>query len=313
LEINQKLKQRASDPACNEKRVTVSVGIPAYNEGRTISQLLNAILKQPVNGFLLKEVIVNASGSNDDTEAKVQGVTRVDSRVKLISTGMRSGKTAALNDIIQRVKSDLVLFLDADVVLEKNSILSLITPFLQNEKMGVCSGNTMPVEALKQEGIFEFASLFIREFHHELCSYLMSKGLAPKVNGTFYAFRRGIVNSFPRLVVSDDEYVSWLAQKKGYKIVYVPNACVFTRDPHSFHDFIRWQTRIIAGQFYMKRHFKYDVPTMRISVAVRGGLFKLLSKHRRKALSLLTLSLLGAVSFVLAYVKFVRGDVPYVY
>jgi len=69
----------------------------------------------------------------------------------------------------------------------------------------------------------------------------------------------------------------------------------------------------MAGQFYMKRHFDYDVPTMRLSVAVRGGLFRLLSKHRRKALSLLTLSLLGAVSFVLAYVKFVRGDVPNVY
>jgi cellulose synthase/poly-beta-1,6-N-acetylglucosamine synthase-like glycosyltransferase len=226
---------------------------------------------------------------------------------------MRTGKTAALNDILQWFKSDLVLFLDADIVLEKNAILSLITPFLQNEKVGVCSGNTMPVEALKQRGIFEFASLFIREFHHELCSYLMSKGLAPKVNGTFYAFRRGIVDSFPRLVVSDDEYVSWQAQRKGYKIVYVPNASVFTRDPHSFRDFVKWQTRIIAGQFYTKRHYKYDVPTMQISVAVRGGLFKLLSKHRRKALSLLTLSLLGAVSFVLAYVKFVRGDVPYVY
>jgi len=309
----QKLKQQASNGAGNEKRITVSIGIPAYNEGRTISQLLNAILKQPTDGFMLKEVVVNASGSNDDTEAKVEAVTRADSKVKLISTGMRSGKAAALNDILQHSKSELVLFLDADVVLEKNSIPSLIAPFLQNEKIGVCSGNTMPVEALKQKGIFEFASLFIRELHHELCSYLMSKGLAPKVNGTFYAFRRGIVDFFPRLVVSDDEYVSWQSQKKGYKIVYVPNASVFTRDPHSFRDFIKWQTRIIAGQFYMKRYFKYDVPTMQMSVAVRGGLFKLLSKHRRKVLSLLTLSLLGAVSFVLAYVKFVRGDVPYVY
>lgn len=313
LENNQKLKQQASHRDCNEKRTTVSIGIPAYNEGGTISQLLNAILKQPTDGFMLKEVIVNASGSNDDTEAKVEAVTRADSRVKLISTGVRSGKAAALNDILQCSKSDVVLFLDADVVLEKNSIVSLIAPFLQNEKLGICSGNTMPVEAWRQRGMFEFASVFIREFHHELCSYLMSKGLAPKVNGTFYAFRRGIVDSFPRLVVSDDEYVSWQAQKKGYKIVYVPDASVFTSDPHSFHDFIKWQSRIIAGQLFMKKHFDYDVPTMRLSVAVRGGLFKLLSKYRRKPFSLLTLSLLGAVSFVLAYVKFVRGDVPNVY
>lgn len=306
------MKQRVLHGSHVEKRMTVSVGIPAYNEDRTISQLLRAILKQPTNGFMLKEVIVNASGSNDDTEGKVQAVAKIDSRVKIISTGMRSGKASALNDILQCIKSDLVLFLDADVVLEKNSILNLITPLLQDEKIGVCSGNIMPLKDL-QKGFFEFTSLFIRELHHELCTYLMSKGLAPKVNGTFFAFRRDIVNSFPRIVVSDDEYVSWQAQKKGYKIVYVPNALVFTRDPHSFRDFIRWQGRIIAGQFYMKRHFNYDVPTMRISVAVKGGMLKLFSKYRRKFLSLLTLSLLGALSFVLAYVKFVQGDVPYVY
>lgn len=293
--------------------MTVSIGIPAYNEEKTISQLLLAILKQPTNGFFLEEVVVNTSGSKDDTEAEVQAVTRIDSRVELISTGMRSGKASALNDILQSIKSDLVLFLDADVVLGKSSIMNLITPFLQNAKVGVCSGNTMPPKYLKQKGFFEFASLFVRELHHELCSYLMSKGLAPKVNGTFYAFRRDIVNTLPSLVVSDDEYVSWQAQKKGYKIVYVPNALVFTRDPHSFRRFIKWQMRIMAGQLYMKKHFKYDVPTMRISVAVRGGVFKLLSKHKRKVLSLLTLSLLGALSFVLAYVKFVQGDVPYIY
>lgn len=308
------MEPQASDGTRNQKILTVSIGIPAYNEGGTISQLLNAILKQPVNGFMLQEIIVNASGSNDDTEAKVEAVTRADSRVKLISNGARSGKAAALNDILQCSKSDVMLFLDADVVLEKNSIVSLIAPFLQNEKLGICSGNTMPsVEAWRQRGMFKFASVFIREFHHELCSYLMNNGLAPKVNGTFYAFRSSIIDSFPRLVVSDDEYVSWQAQKKGYKIVYVPNASVFTRDPHSFRDFIKWQSRIIAGQLFMKKHFNYYVPTMRLSVVVKGGLFKLLSKHRRKPLSLLTLSFLGAVSFVLAYVKFVRGDVPNVY
>jgi len=307
------MKQRLSKGSDNQKRITVSVGIPALNEEKTISQLLKTVLKQPTDRFLLKEVIVNSSGSTDTTEANVQAMVSIDSRVKSIHMRRRTGKAAALNEILQRIQSDLVLFLDADVVLEKTAVLSLVSPFLQDQKVGVCSGNTMPIEAWKKKGFFGFASLFIRQLHHELCSYLMSRGFAPKVNGTFYAFQRRLVDSFPHFVVSDDEYVSWQVQKQGYKIVYVPNAIVFTNDPRSVRDFIKWQTRIIAGQFYMKKYFKYNVPTMRMSVAVRGGLFKLLSIHRRRVLSLLTLFFLGAVSFVLAYVKFVRRDVPYVY
>jgi len=313
LEIAIKVKQRASQIPRGKKTVTVSVGIPAYNEEKNISQLLCAILKQPTNGFVLKEIIVNASGSNDNTEAKVKAIANKDSRVKLVSTGMRSGKASALNDIIKCIKSDLVLFFDADVVLEENCILNLITPLLQNQNVGVCSGNIMPLKDSKQKDFFDFVSLFIRELHHELCVYLVNKGLTPKVNGTFFAFRRSIVNSFPRVVVSDDEYVSWQAQKMGYKVAYVPNALVFTRDPHSFRDFIKWQKRILAGQFYMKRQFGYDVPTMGLSVLVKGGMLKLAGKHWRKLLSLLTLSLLGALSLVLACIEFAKGEVPYVY
>jgi len=296
------------------RNTTLSIGIPAFNEEATITQLLYTVLKQPTNGFVLKEIIVNTSGSNDSTEAKVQDLSRLDSRIKLISKGTRSGKASALNDILRSTKSDLLLLLDADVVIEKNAIKNLVEPLLQNEKVGVCSGNTMPLKGLGKEDFFDFASLFIRELHHELCSYLMREGLAPKVNGTFYALRTGIMKSFPKFVVSDDEYVSWHAQKLGYSVVYVPSALVFTRDPHSFHEFLIWQSRVIAGQLYMKRHFHYDVPTVSISLAVKGGgLFKLLNKHRKKTLSLLMLSLLGALSFILAYAKLARSNVPYTY
>ncbi len=306
------MKKQAT-PSSKGELITVSIGIPAYNEERSISQLLQALLKQPTQGFALKEIIVNTSGSTDNTQIKVQAVAQTDSRIRMISAGSRCGKAAALNEILQTAKSDLILFLDADVVVGQMAIQYLIAPLLQNEKIGVSSGNTMPIEQGDQRSFFGFASLFTRELHHELCSFLMRKGQVPKVNGTFYAFRKSIMDSFPRMVVSDDEYVSWLAQRRGHKIVYAPSALVFTVDPHSLRDFLKWQERIIAGQLYMKRHFNYDVPTMRISVALTGGIVKLFGKYRRKMLSLFALSALGALSFFLAYLKLIRGEVPFAY
>jgi len=303
------MRQRATNVSHGERKITLTIGIPAFNEEKTISDLLKAILKQRLGNVVLKEIIVNVSGSTDSTEARVKAMISEDSRIKLISSRKRKGKASALNDILREAHGDILLFVDGDIMLEKDSIPNLLKPF-QDDKVGICTGNTMP---LKQKGdFFEFTSLFIRSLHYELCNYLMSNGSVPKVDGSFYAIRRAILDCFPQKVVSDDEYASLLAQKKGYKIIYVPNALVYTKDPSSFHGFIEWQKRIISGQMYMKKYFNYRVPTMQAS-AVAYCLLKLWKKHKRKVFSVVTLLLLGGISFILAFITYLRNEIPYLY
>jgi len=304
------VRQQSQRGSRCEKHLAVSVGIPAYNEEKTISQLLQSILKEPHQGFHLKEIIVNSSGSTDDTDAKVQTMMRTDPRIKLISNAHREGKATALDSILRVAQSDLIVFIDGDVVLEEQSISTLTRPFFSDDKIGICTGNIMPIK--DGNSFFEFASLAIRSLHHELCSYLISKGQIPKVNGTFYAVRRTILDAFPSDVVSDDEYASCQAQKKGYHIVYVPKAMAYTRDPHTLAGFIKWQRRIIAGQMLMRRHFNYEVPTMRASV-VAPCLLKVVGKHKGKLPWLSALFSLGALSYLLAFVTFLRNEIPYRY
>jgi cellulose synthase/poly-beta-1,6-N-acetylglucosamine synthase-like glycosyltransferase len=294
---------------CNEK-MTLTIGIPALNEEKTISELLRALLKQRLDKVVLKEIIVNVSGSTDNTETHVKEMIKADSRIKLISGGKREGKASALNDILREARGDILLFIDGDVVLEKDAVLNLLEPFFQDEQVGVCSGNTMPLK--QREDFFGFASLFIRSLHHEMCNYLMSMGLVPKVNGSFYAVRRDVLKSLPITVISDDEYASLLAQKKGYKIVYVPDALVYTEDPSSFGSFVEWQKRIISGQMYMKRDFNYEVPTMKASTVAYCWL-KLWKRYRWKVFPMATLLLLGSISFIFAFVCYLRNEIPYVY
>jgi hyaluronan synthase/N-acetylglucosaminyltransferase len=307
---DSKVKKQSRARANNERQATISVGIPAFNEEKTIQPLLTNILTQQENGLALKEIIVNASGSTDHTAEKVQSITIADPRVKLISGKEREGKATALNSILGKAKGSVIVLIDADVVLEKHAIAELTQPLLVNEKVGISSGNTMPIK--RNHKFFHFASFFIRSLHHEECAYLSGNGETPKVNGSFYAIRRGIVDVFPRHVVSDDEYASWQAQKKGYRIIYVPEAMVYTDDPSTFEGFLDWQRRIIVGQMYMKRHFNYRVPTLRVSLAV-PGLLKLVKENRRKVLSLLALAALGGLSFLLAYITFLRNEIPYAY
>jgi len=288
----------------------ISAGIPAYNEEKTIGQLLKTLLNQPMDDVVLEEVIVETSGSTDSTDTEVREMIRLDSRVKIISERRRRGKSATLDTILRHAEEEVVVFIDGDVFLGDNCVSALLKPLLSDNKVGVASGTVL--SNMEENSFFGFLSHFIREQHCELCTHLTKRNMTPKVDGTFYAVRKSVVEGFPTHVVSDDEYASWRAQSKGYKVVYVPDAVVYTEDPSSFKGFIEWQKRIIAGQMYMKKHFRYVVPTTKASVLLPIFL-KLTRKHWKRFHHILALLLLEFISLILSFRMIFQHKVPYIY
>ena len=290
--------------------IKVTVGIPAYNEEKTIKQLLQSVLDQPMGNCTFEEVIVEASGSTDATALRVADTIKSNPKVKLVAGKRRRGKSAALNVILQQAKGEVVVFIDGDLVLRSGCIQTLLKPLLSDERVGIATGEAVPL--VMRRNFFGFASRFVRELHCRLCTHLMDGNLTPKVNGSFYALRKEAVEKFPFHVVSDDEYASWCAQKKGYKIIYVPDAIVYAVDPVSFRSFIEWQKRTTLGQMYIKKYFNYTVPTTKASVLLPVSV-KLIGRYRRKPLQILTLIFLLGISMILAVRTFVRNEIPYMY
>lgn len=290
--------------------VRVTAGIPAYNEEKTIKQLLRAIIAQKMYGSVLQEIFVDTSGSTDGTNNEVIDMLQEDPRIKLISGMKRLGKSEALNSILRQATGDLVVFIDGDVVLATDCISALISPLVRDEKVGVTSGRVLPL--VKKDNIYGFASHFVRELHHELCTYLMKRNMTPKVDGSFYAIRKNVVGGFPFYVVSDDEYASLCAQNRGFVVVYVPEALVYAKDPNSFNAFIKWQQRITVGQMYIRKFFNYSVPTTKVSILFVISV-KLIKKHWRNVLPILTLLSLVGISVIFAFKTFLQHKIPYVY
>ncbi len=263
-----------------------------------------------MDNLLIEEIIVETSGSTDETEMKAREIMRSDSRIKILSKKERKGKSAALDTILQNSKEEVVVLIDGDVFLGDNCVSTLIKPFLNDRKVGVASGTV--ISKMEEKQLFGFLSHFIREQHRELCTHLTEMNMTPKVDGTFYAVRRSAVDGFPTYVVSDDEYASWRAQSKGFKVVYVPEAVVYAEDPASFSDFIEWQKRIIIGQLYMRKHFNYVVPTTRASILLPIFL-KLTRKHWRGFHNISTMLLLEFVSLIFSFRMFFQHEIPYIY
>jgi len=294
------------------KKFRVSIGIPVYNERRRIGCLLRQVLHQKSVG--VNEIIVNISGSTDGTQDEVVSMAKyydAFSLIKIIDNHKRAGKAAALDAILKACNSDIMIFVDGDVKLHKECFKEILKPFLSDDSIGVVSGNIIPLND-NNKGLFSFISRLERQLHHELCVDCMRRKEAPKVNGTFFALRNNIVNHLPRYTVSDDEYVSWCVQRKGYRVVYAPNAIVYTKDPENCRDYVSKRRRIFAGHFLIKKTTGYSVPTTRFSYVI-PRLLKFWIKEKKKVFHILVMLFLQFVSYILAISDIIVGNVPYRY
>lgn len=102
--------------------MSVTAIIPAYNEEKTIGNVLDVVSESP----LINEIIVVSDGSWDNTAniAKAYGI-------KVIELKNNIGKGGAIKAGLVECNSDIVLLLDADLIgLKKNHIYDLVNPII---------------------------------------------------------------------------------------------------------------------------------------------------------------------------------------
>jgi polyisoprenyl-phosphate glycosyltransferase len=122
--------KRFGDKKMN-KRKSVSAIVPIYNEEKTISKVVNTLLKNN----LIDEVICINDGS---TDTSMDVLNRFKDKIEIIDLQKNQGKGFALSIGIKQAKGNIVAFIDADLTnLSDDHIRELLTPILNNETRGV--------------------------------------------------------------------------------------------------------------------------------------------------------------------------------
>jgi len=112
-----------------EEKKLVSVIIPAFNEEKTVAEVVKVCLKTPEVG----EIVVVNDGSQDKTKERLQ-VFRDKDKVKVVNLPKNRGKGYAVAQGIKRARYDYLLFLDADLInLQPHYLASLFWPVLANQ------------------------------------------------------------------------------------------------------------------------------------------------------------------------------------
>ncbi len=261
----------------------VSVIIPVHNRATLIKEVLVSV-KNSV--YKNKDIIVVNDFSTDGTGEILNGIKGI----KVFTNKKRLGKAASLNEAAKKCSGDIMLFLDADTKIEKDTIERLVSSYLFYQKNGEKIGFIAPRYKLINKRSFLAKMVYIEQTIHQfLIKIQMSFGSILSIRGCCLLvgkeafFKSG---GFSNHILEDGDFSAKMA-KAGYKIKYEPRATVDTEEPETVEDFFRSRKRYGKGSLFCvidhTKHFLFSkqaslafYPYFIISVAFIGFYFSAL-------------------------------------
>jgi glycosyltransferase involved in cell wall biosynthesis len=182
----------SSSPAPRASSVTpppgcVSIVMPAYNERRTIRDIVARVLALREVG----ELIIVDDGSADGTRDILRELAQADSRIRLEMHEHNKGKGAAVRRGLELATRDYVLVQDADLEYDPEEIPALLVPLVAGLADVVYGSRFAPREHRR-----------VLFFRHELGNRLLTflSNLLTDYNLTdmetcYKAFRRSVIQN----------------------------------------------------------------------------------------------------------------------
>ena len=270
----------------------VSIVIVVHNAGDLISAKLTNCLELNYPSDAL-QVVVYSDGSTDATEQKVREFDAPG--ILFLSHSDHEGKNISINRAVKHCSGEILLFSDADAMLERNALENLVYPFEDMGIGGVCGQRVLGEQDMELSGA---QRQYVR--FDSLIKQLESRtGSITSNDGKIYAIRKSLFTEVEQ-GVTDDLFACLSIVKQGYRFVFRSDARARVTIPsrNSMHEIDRRRrivTRSLWG-IYLNRAvlnpFSFGFYSVKLFI----------NKILRRMLAFLLL-LLFATSFVLASVN----------
>jgi hypothetical protein len=242
--IRAVVRPRTRHRAAIEPSVTVIVS--AYNEAERIDRRLRNLLSLDYPSDRL-EIILASDGSTDDTAERARAFEP--EGVVVAEFRNRRGKPALLNALVPRAKGDIVVFADARQRFDRMALRALVSNFA-DPGVGVVSGHLIMAAGTDAEIGAEGAAMYW-QYEKLIRSTESKSGSTVGATGAIYAIRRSLFEPVPVDTILDDVVIPVRIARRGYQVVFEPDAKAFDVAPPTAQGELVRKTRTIGGTFQL--------------------------------------------------------------
>lgn len=242
-------------PAVDDQHLpTVSVIMPAYNEGEGVARTLTSLLTSSYPPEKM-EIIAVDDGSIDDTWSCIERITQeAGGRIQALRRAKNGGKKQALADGIRASKGSIVVTVDSDTFFRPKALRRLVSPFVNDPTIGSVAGNIHVVHEQQKLIPCMLAAIFTCNFdvlragqsscHAVICT-----------PGALSAYRRELVEPYlddwlgqhflgSPSTIGEDRALAALVLRQDKGVVFQRSAVGYTNVPESYQGLckmlLRW-------------------------------------------------------------------------
>ncbi|MDP2666791.1 MAG: glycosyltransferase family 2 protein [Candidatus Diapherotrites archaeon] len=234
----------------------IAILIPARNEARNLPATIEAVSQSdPVKGYGM-DITVCANACTDATPKVLERLKTRHQNLTTIHEWV-PGKPHALNALLAHTEDtksmgseDVVVFLDADAQVQKETISQLANSLQRNRRLKGVSANDIP-QAPLSESVMAHLLFGMSEVSISSIAMQDRKSSCTAVRASAV---RGV--RFPENIIADEV---WLGMYLGFDSVDThPQAIVKVKAPAHFLEFATRRVKHVMGLYQLEEHFSSE-------------------------------------------------------
>ena len=222
----------------------ISILIPCYNEGLNTRETIEAALAQRYEN--IEDIAIN-EGPKDNTAEVLDQLADEYPQLRVIHLAENQGKAVALKTGAAAARSEYLVCIDGDALLDRDTAACMVAPLLQHPRVGAVTGNPRIRTRSTLVGrvqVGEFSSI-IGLIKRTQRIY----GQVFTVSGVIAAFRRRAlaeVGYWSPDMITEDIDISWKLQLRHWSIFFEPRALCWILMPETAKGL--WKQRLRWAQ-----------------------------------------------------------------